>query len=90
MQAPRDENRIVAIMGVLDTDGVTPVPLCSDSITPHYLCVANGTTGTDHPRKTAPRDENMVPVAMAVSSADGVTPITLYANSLRDLLIQST
>lgn len=77
-------------MGVLNLDGVTPAPFCSDSTFPHFLCVADGTTGSDFGPKQAKRDENRVPTAMAVSSVDGKTPVALYIDLSNDLLIQST
>lgn len=90
MQTPRDENRIPVLMAVLNTDGITPVAICSDKITAHYLCGENGTTGTDYGPDNAPRDENRIPVAMAVSSVDGITPVVLYANIDKELLVKST
>ena len=90
MQVSRDENRIPALLAVLDSDGVTPVYVCSDIATNHMLCVSDGTTGSNLSVSTAVRDENRIPVAMAVSSVDGKTPVVLYANNLNELLVQST
>lgn len=89
-QAPRDENRTPVLLGVLNTDGVTPVPICTDALSLHFMCISAGTDGTDFGPDTAARDENRVPVAMAVSSVDGVTPVPLYANSSGELLIKTS
>ncbi len=89
MQTPRDENRIPTIIGVLNSDGVTPVSIWADP-TSHKLKADNGTTGTDNGPTQAVRDENRVTGLMATSSSDGVTPVALYADSLHNLLIKST
>jgi hypothetical protein len=89
MQSPRDENRITAIMGVLNTDGITPKNITCNSIT-HAISVANGVTGSDFGNKQAVRDENSIPVAMVLSSADGTTLVPIYADITNNLLIKST
>lgn len=88
-QAPRDENRIPALLGVLNSDGVTPTVVLVDPST-HALSVEDGTTGSSLGGTNAVRDQNRVPVLLAVSSADGVTPVPVYADSNGALLIDSS
>lgn len=87
--AKRDQNYAPTILGVLNTDGETLVPIKVNA-TNHSLKVENADTGSDNGPDNAPHDENYVPALMAVSSADGVTPVVVYANSDGELLIQST
>lgn len=83
--APHDNNRVTALLGTLNTDGITPVPIRVNAST-HGLKVSNGTSGTDYGRSVAVRDGNRVPVLMGVSSADGVTPVEIYCDSNGNLL----
>ena len=85
---PRDLNRITAIAGVLDSDGLTIKPVYADPNT-HRLKVADGTTGSSIAGNDAKRDENRVTTMMAVST-DGVTLIPLYVNSSNQILTKST
>ena len=89
MNTPRDNNRHTVVMGVLNTDGSTPKPICVVDST-HRLCVSDGTTGSNLSSENARRDDNRVPVMIGVSSADGVTPVMVYADSDGKLLIDST
>lgn len=86
MRTPRDENRITIGLGVLNTDGVTPVSLTADPVT-NRLKTNGASGGTDFGRDVAERDENRVPVFMAVSAVDGVTPVPIYLNAAGELLI---
>lgn len=86
--ASRDENEVTTLLGALQSDGVTIVPVTADP-TSHSLSVDDNTTGTDFGVPNAPRDENHIPVLVAVSSADGVTPVIVYATSDGKLLIDS-
>ncbi len=88
MNASRDENNIPTLLGALESDGTTIVPITADPNT-HVLNIEDASTGSDFGPENAPRDENSVPVLMAVSSADGVTPVVVYANSSGELLIDS-
>lgn len=88
-QAPRDENRVPALLGTLDSNGLTPTVILANP-TNHGLAVNDDTTGSDNGPTNAPRDENRVPVLLAVSSADGVTPVVVYANSSGELLVDSS
>lgn len=84
-----DENSVAGITAGLNTDGSTIVRVKVNA-TNHGLKVSDGTTGTNHGPTNDLRDENMRPTLMAVSSADGKTPVVVYADSLGNLLIQST
>lgn len=89
MNAPKDQNGISGMLGILNTDGSTIVPIQANPTT-HAINVSDGTTGTDHGPSDAIKDGNYVPVLMAVSSVDGKTPVVIYADSSGNLLIQST
>lgn len=88
-QAPRDQNRVPALLGTLNTDGVTPTVVLADPSN-HAIKVNDDTTGSDMGGHNAVRDQNRVPVLLAVSSADGRTIIPIYANSSGQLMVQST
>lgn len=89
MDAVRDENRVPALLGALETDGTTIVPIVANASN-HGLMISDGTTGSDHGPVNAPRDGNRIPALLAVSSADGITPVVVYADSNGALLVQST
>lgn len=72
-------------MGILNTDGVTPVPIALDPVTGAMKTDKVSTIGFS-PSDIAPRDENAVPVLMATSSVDG-TAIPVYVNSDGEVLI---
>lgn len=86
--ASKDQNGISTLLGTLDSDGETIVPICADSSS-HALCVSDGTMGSDNGPIDAPRDQNSVPALLAVSSVDGITPVVVYADSDGNLLIDS-
>lgn len=85
--AKRDENNVPTLLGVLNSDGVTIVPIQISSS--HKLQVDDSTTGSDLGPINAKRDENNVPTLLGVSSVDGVTPVPVYADSMGHLLIDS-
>ena len=85
--AQRDENNITTLIGALETDGETIVPIQAEVT--GFLLVDDSTTGTDHGGTVAPRDANYVPVLIAVSSVDGVTPVVIYADATGKLLVES-
>lgn len=87
--AKRDGNHITTLLGTLNTDGATAVPIQVNA-TNRSLKVANAATGSDNGPAHALRDENRIPVLMAVSSADGITPVAVYADSSGNLLVKST
>lgn len=87
--ASRDQNNVPTLLGVLDTDGATIVPVKADPSN-HGLAALDGTTGSDNGPDDALRDDNFVPTLLAVSSADGVTPVVVYANTSGQLLVDST
>ncbi len=84
----RDQNQITGLLGVLNTDGLTPVPVEANAST-HALKVSDGTTGSDNGPTNAKRDGNQVTSLVATSSVDGVTPVIVYADSSGNLLIDS-
>lgn len=86
--APRDSNQIPALLGVLDSDGLTVVPIKANPAT-HALKVSDASTGSDNGPTNAKRDQNQVTTLVATSSADGVTPVVVYADSSGNLLIDS-
>jgi hypothetical protein len=86
--ASRDENDVPTVLGALNTDGVTPIPIKIDDTT-HGLKINDGTTGSDFGLSVAQRDENHVTILLAASSSDGVTPVEVYADSSGNILINS-
>jgi len=84
--ASRDENRVPTLLGTLNTDGTTIVPIKVNSLT-NKISVSDGISGSDNGPVDALRDENRVPTLIAVSSVDGVTPVVVYADSSGNLLI---
>lgn len=87
--APRDNNQIPVILGLLNTDGSTPTVVKANPTT-HILDVSDGTTGSDLTGDNALRDDNRVTTLLAASSSDGSTPVPLYVNSSGQLLIDNT
>lgn len=87
--AKRDQNRVPVLLGALNTNGITIVPIQANSAT-NALKVSNGTTGSDNGTVNAERDQNRIPVLLAVSSDDGVTPVEVYADSDGNLLTTTT
>lgn len=87
--AVRDNNRNPALLGTLQSDGVSPTPI---QVNPINLAikVVDDTTGTASTRVDAPRDNNRVTVLMGVSSADMTTPVPIAVDGSGNLLIQST
>jgi hypothetical protein len=85
--ASRDQNDVPTLLGALNSNGTTIVPITAEPGT-HSLSVNIGGTGTDYGPADAPRDGNFVPVLMGVSQDDGVTPVVIYATPAGKLLIQ--
>lgn len=88
-EAKRDNNRVTTLLGVLDTDGETPIRVTANPSS-NALVVDDDITGSDNGTANAKRDNNSVPAMMAVSSSDGATPVTLYINSSGELLVDSS
>ena len=88
--ASRDDNNVPTLLGGLETDGTTLVPIQVNVSNSNSLSIDNGATGSDYGPTNAPRDENFIPALMAVSSADGVTPVVVYATASGNLLVDST
>jgi hypothetical protein len=59
MQAPRDENRVTAKLGVLNTDGVTLVPIATDEST-GFMKTTTTATISFTMTPIVPRDDNSV------------------------------
>jgi hypothetical protein len=90
MTAKRDNNQNTVILGISNTDGLTPIQITADPST-HEINVDNGDTGSDLSGDNALRDENHITTLLAVSSDDGVTPVPLYTDPANgNLLIKST
>lgn len=87
--ASKDENDVSSLLGTLNTDGETPIPIKANPTT-RRLAVSDGTDGTDNGPANAPKDGNYVSALLAVSSVDGVTPVVVYADANGKLLVQST
>lgn len=83
-----DQNGVRALIGALDSDGVTIVPIKANTST-HRLKLNNGSSGANNGPASAPRDGNFTTVVMGVSSSDGVTPVVVYADSSGNLLVNS-
>ena len=88
-ETKKDSNLVPVMMGVLNTDGSTPIRIYSDPST-HGLIMSDGSTGSDLGNDTASRDNSGNPVLLAVSSSDGITTVHLYVDSSGNLLIKST
>lgn len=84
-----DNNRIPTVLGTLQSDGVTTIPIKVNP-TNSAVKVLDASTGTASTRVDAPRDDNRVTVLMGVSSADMTTLIPIATDSSGNLLIQST
>lgn len=87
--ASKDENDVSSLLGTLDSDGATPVPIKANPVT-NRLKVKDGTTGSDNGPTNAPKDENDVSGLIALSSVDGITPVVVYADSDGKLLVDSS
>lgn len=83
--APYDENRIKAKLGVLCTDGVTLVPIAIDPATDGVKIDTVSTIGFT-PGSIDFRDANYQPCWMAENSVDG-TPIPIFVNADGAILV---
>lgn len=86
MTAPKDNNRIPVMQGVLDSDGTTPTSIAIEPAT-HRVLIDEGPSGSDNGPVDAKRDGNYVSTMIATSSSDGVTPVALYVDSSNNLLV---
>jgi len=89
MNASIDENSVKSILGILNTDGKTIIPIRVNPAR-HSLKINDGTTGSDYGPKNALRDENYFPTLIGVSSSDFKTPTVVYGDSSGNLLIDSS
>lgn len=83
--AGKDDNGVSTLIGVLNSDGTTVIPIKVNSS--NSLMVSAGSSGSDKGPSNAKRDENDVPTLIAVSSSDGRTPVVVYADSSGNLLV---
>jgi len=86
--APRDNNYVPVLMGVLNTDGTTLVPIAVSS-TSNGVKFDLSATISFTPSSIALRDANNVTILMGVSSADGVTPLPVSVTSSGAILVDS-
>ena len=89
--AKHDENGIATKLGILNTDGITPINISVSSST-HRLKVGNGTSNVYSQSRSlgnAEHDENSTPTVMGVSSLDGKTVMSLLCDANGYLLIQT-
>lgn len=86
MNAGIDENGVRSLIGILDSDGATIIPVMADPAT-HHLKTSPGDGGADLGPTNALKDENDCSTLLCVSSADGKTPVPIYVNSAGALLI---
>ena len=89
MDAKKDNNGTSTVLGVLDSDGVTPICIKVNPVN-NAIKVIDDTTGTASTRKDSIKDNNGVPVLMGVSSADMKTLIPIATDINGNLLIKST
>jgi len=75
MEVSRDQNHVTARMGLLYTDGITPIPIAVNA-DGFVKCVCDLSITFD-PATIAPRDENAVPVWMGQNSVTG-EPSPIY------------
>jgi hypothetical protein len=90
ISAVRDANHIPAIIGTLDSDGVTVVAI---KINPanNAIKTIDATTGSSFSTAVnAQQDANRVDALWGISSADGITPVYIAVDVNGNLLIQST
>lgn len=87
--ASKDGNSVSSLIGVLNTDGATVIPVQANP-TNHRLSVSDGNGGSDNGPTNAKKDGNFVSSLLAVSKNDGVTPVVCYCDSNGHLLVQST
>lgn len=85
MNAPHDQNRIKAKLGVLCTDGVTLVPIAIDAGNGGVLIDTVSTIGFT-PGSIDFRDENYQSCWMAENSDDG-SPIPIFVNADGAILV---
>lgn len=83
--ASHDNNRVPTMLGMLDSDGSTPIKIKANAST-NSIMTMDGITGSDNSDDNAIRDENRVVGMLGVSNADGVTPVPLYVDTNGNLL----
>lgn len=89
MDAKKDSNGVATALGVLDSDGVTPICIKVNPAT-GALNVLDDTTGTASTSTNAIKDNNGVPVLMGLDYSDMKTLIPIAVDSNGNLLVKST
>lgn len=86
-EAPHDQNRVKAKLGVWCVDGVTVIPIAIDATTGGMKVDTTSTIGFT-PGTLDFRDKNYQPCWMAQNSIDG-TPIPIFVNSAGAILVST-
>ena len=89
MNAKKDQNGISTLLGALNTDGITPVPV-QVTASLNALNINNGLTGSDNGTIDSQRDQNRIPILIGISATDGITPVEVYADSNGNLLVRGS
>lgn len=87
--AIKTSNSVAAIIGTLQSDGLTPT-LIKINPANGAMKVVDANTGTASTSVNAIKDGNSVAVLMGTSSSDGTTPIPVAVDVSNNLLIKST
>lgn len=85
--APHDQNFVKAKMGVLCTDGITPIPIAINPLTGEMM-VDEVSVISYNPEDIAPRDNNHQPVWLGESTVDGKA-IPLNVNAQGAVLVDT-
>ncbi len=88
MNAPHDQNRVKAKLGVWCVDGVTLIPIAIDPVGGGLMVDTTSTIGFT-PGSIDFRDENYQPCWMATNDDDGTT-IPIFVNADGAILISTT
>jgi len=89
MESKKDNNGVASALGVLDSDGITPICIKINPVN-NALKVVDDTTGTASTSTTAIKDNNGVPVLMGLDYSDMKTLIPIAVDIDGNLLIKST
>lgn len=82
----RDQNGVVAAMGVSSTNGTIVFPFYVDPTT-HALLIEDAAGGADITGDDALRSENFAPSLAGVSSGNTTTPVPLYVDQVTNALL---
>ena len=87
--AKTDNNGVKTMLGVLQSDGKTPICIKVNPAN-KALKVVDGTTGTASTSTIAIKDKNGVPVLMGLNYSDMKTLIPLAVDTNGNLLVKSS